>query len=112
MSREIKFKTWHPETSRMSDKSYSWEMIMRFGFKEFVPLQYTGFKDRNGVEIYDGHILRHDIGLGPLYYVVYWCSADGQWKIDKEHGGNTGPWFDYYEVVGNTFEHSELLKII
>jgi len=108
--REIKFKTYHSEAKRMSDRAYSWEMVMRFGHKEFIPLQYTGLKDTNGKEIYEGDILKHDIGLGPLYWEVIWDQEAGAWKTTKQQGGNTGSWFDCYEIVGNIYENSELLK--
>jgi hypothetical protein len=34
----------------------------------------------------------------------------GMWRITKENGGNTGDWFDQYEVAGNMMENPELLK--
>jgi uncharacterized phage protein (TIGR01671 family) len=75
-----------------------------------VVQQHTGLKDANGVEIYEGDILKHDIGLGPIYYKVFWSDTDGSWMIDKNHVGNCGCWFDNYEIAGNIFENPELLK--
>jgi len=114
--REIKFKTYHSEAKRMSDRAYSWEMVMRFGHKEFIPLQYTGLKDTNGKEIYEGDIIQ--LEGSPISYSIEWNKY--QWAIN-DHGalGYDPDWniqpFNHcvYEraiVVGNIFENSDLLK--
>jgi len=78
--------------------------------EDYIIHQYTGLKDAQGTEIYEGDILKHDIGLGNIYWEVIWDSVNGQWITTKENGGNTGNWFDYYVVAGNIFENPELLK--
>lgn len=121
--REIKFRFWHKDIGMMvgdgivyADGKWSYKPTKQ---GDTIPMQYTGLKDKNGVEIYEGDILNNDA-------VVEWFDS-----LNWDSGGSVHPgfycrqWFEYkddgamsyhygfdnnVEVIGNIYENSELLK--
>lgn len=81
-------------------------------------MQYTGFKDKHGKEIYEGDILKNNfVYFGPLVsklHVVYWVDSNAAFAtkqplLNKEDTVSPKHW-KYLEVVGNIFENPELLE--
>ena len=75
-------------------------------------MQYTGIKDKNGKEIYEGDIVRcnsgfYEGGVGVITYV----SADnepGFFIVFANY--ETEVDFNNIEVIGNIYENPELIK--
>ncbi|MCU4984467.1 YopX family protein [Bacillus thuringiensis] len=79
--------------------------------KDVVLLQYTGLKDKNGKEIYEGDILEFSgnvVALGIVKYnenfaTFQACNGNSGWLFGNESGTNI-------EILGNIYENPELVK--
>ena len=85
--------------------------------RRFELMQYTGLKDKNGAEIYEGDILSTD--LDRPYLIVefrngafmFQCHDNGKDYYDfMATTGENSNFTKYHEVIGNIFENPELLE--
>lgn len=138
--REIKFRACHENVEIIShyqegDTGYKcFQFLTDDGYrassdysidsalesKDIVLMQYTGLKDKNGVEIYDGdvvkaiyedieestHLVAWDYGSFsyPAFDLVGWVGQANGFSDAIESGSYT------LEVIGNIYENPELLE--
>jgi len=119
--RDIKFRYFNSGNSSMwFFDAYSDAPVMEGDLPECILMQYTGLKDKNGVEIYEGDLISNERGRTAqvtfhAYTAGFDCdfvSDDGTcWAgIDKAQGFKPVDWLTYVEVIGNIHENPELLK--
>ena len=124
--REIKFRGWHEDEGIMpvSAIDFSGNMIwlherMETDLDECVLMQYTGLKDKNGKEIYEGDILFYQDGSDTAHHLMGWGEKQARWELlrieDETCVNDCLDWFDMEfvkdcEIIGNIFETSEKLN--
>lgn len=123
--RELKFRIWNNEEKIMienkdiyaidfrSDIYFSSVMVDDFILNEddYKLMQYTGVKDKNGKEIYEGDIVQiyyteHDKFGSGKYTVMY--TEDAEWALDDYYLLSVK--YRYCKVIGNVYENKDLLK--
>lgn len=138
MNRIIKFRAWGPKSKYM----ISPEVIEKWQIEElmdgtYIPMQFTGLTDRNGIEIYEHDLVR----IGNMIWEIRYYVRNGQWVpcttefiTTDNHLSSAGSpmrnfnWLDCgeavnlrdfnkpmgktvkVEVIGNIYENPDLLK--
>jgi len=117
--REIKFRVWDEKYGMMPIQKislktmkampYGWNIAYDFG----TVMQYTGLKDKNGKEIYEGDIIKYSHkAVGEIQRVVSY--KYGMYGIEGTMKETHIPFANIlqseYEVIGNIYENPELLE--
>ena len=120
MSREIKFRAWdkHHNSMEYINDLYWFEEngIHNFNDDNYVFMQNTGLKDKNGKEIYDSDIVKVTWGSGKIvFYEVKYCGSLGYHYLrdtKNKEDDDIICIYDYsqMDVIGNVFDNPELLK--
>jgi uncharacterized phage protein (TIGR01671 family) len=133
MNRQLKFRVWDKQNknwdAELNEGTYGWdtEGITLNQFieyitcarqdpypnqeKRFIIQQFTGLKDKDGKEIYEGDIVENDLITSKSIQIVQWDDGHGCFKLScdshLEMLTNTNITL---KIIGNIFETPDLIK--
>ena len=124
--REIKFRAWHKEEKIIGEvlgidilhkeiffSNEDVDCYEHTDFKDIELMQYTGLKDKNNKEVYEGDIvkLRANHGIGVIKYYDEWGAFVVEYIKPRPL---TVLGMNYYkediEILGNIYRNPELIK--
>lgn len=112
--RELKFRSWHPDDEDL--KMRYWDINNIPLFRTETVMQFTGFKDSEGKDIFEGDIISDfaetDEGIKQSLMKVFWNEPTGSWHLDnsfnQDETCSTELWLELqdfkYKVVANIYE--------
>jgi len=115
--REIKFRAWYKYGKKMvdlykimpvagADHNGTMDGLFLPFDNNIILMQYTGLLDKNGKEIYEGDVVDW---LGDKFKIIIYCAT--AWCVTETSQQSLYEIDDTeIEIIGNIYEHPQLLE--
>ena len=119
--RDIKFRAWDGEKMRypnLINTSFTVGPLTCYTTDNLEPgffdteqlMQFTGLTDKNGVEIYEGDVLRYRYPRDMSGKDIVEFDEVVEWENTTDFMGFGIHQLMEHEIIGNTYQHPELLR--
>jgi len=107
MERIIKFRAWIEESKTMEIGLFGLRSDGKSSFnKESILLQFTGLKDKNGVEIYEGDILK---SKKEVIFICKYVGVGFKFCQNNDKNPYSSSGTSSLQIIGNIYQNTDLL---
>jgi len=127
----FKFRAWYKEANKMifpswfqlncgENGSVNSNYVPMLKLNEIILMQYTGLKDKDGLDIYEGDVVQDDDGEKELVNSPEWFHCDAfdcygyafasGYFTDNYNKADGSRFLSECTVIGNIYENKELLN--
>lgn len=124
--KEIKFRAWDKLQKKMlSPQIFSGDIVIQLGgvvglfngktydtaTDEFELMQFTGLKDKNGKDVYEGDVLKSFDEILTVFFNPYTCAFEVMYDYPSGDCETIGiNEHSTIEIIGNIHENPDLLS--